>query len=90
MYLPIMYIITKFASVAHPARNRQIANSGALSTKRVDKLPTQANKFATTKTCNLPILSAKMPNTRVPTTEPRKKIDCPKAGFHALSHTQFS
>lgn len=70
-----MYIMTKFASVAHPATNRQMANTEAFSARRVAKLPTQANKLAATKTCNLPILSAKIPNTKVPRTEPTKKID---------------
>lgn len=70
-----MYIITKLASVAHPAINRLTKKTMALDETIVSKFPTRAVMLAITSTCKRPILSARKPKPRLPTTEPVKKID---------------
>lgn len=85
-----MYIITKLASVAQPAKNRQIAKTVEFVARSVVIFPTKANMFETTKTCSLPILSAKIPKSKLPITDPIKNTDWPIAGFQLSSQTQFS
>lgn len=86
----MIYIIKKFASVAHPAKNLLIANVITFVDRMVVMFPTKANILAITKTCNLPIMSAKIPRVKLPITEPMKNTDCPSVGFQALLHTQFN
>lgn len=80
----------KFASVANPAINRLVAYNSILVENAVKRFPTNANKFAMTKTCKRPIMSARTPIDKLPITDPIKNTDWPNIGFQSSPQTQFS
>lgn len=82
--------MTKLLSVARPEKNLQLANEGNETAKIVLIFPINANAFAIHNTGRRPILSDNTPKTRVPKTEPMKKVDCPITGFQSSSHTQLN
>lgn len=86
----MMYIMTKLLSVANPEKNLQLAKDGKENAKIVLTFPINANAFAIHKTGKRPILSDNTPKTRVPKTDPMKKVDCPITGFQSSSHTQLN
>lgn len=70
-----MYIITKLLSVASPATNRHNENIGTVVANIVNPLPNNAIILDKINIGKRPYLSAIIPKTNEPTTEPTKNID---------------
>lgn len=70
-----MYIIRKLLSTANPDIKREMEKIGTFVENTVIPLPNNAIIFANISTGKRPMLSASVPKTCVPTTEPTKNID---------------
>lgn len=72
-----MYIRQKLESAAKPDRKRQIVKLITFPVNIVEKSPKNPDKFDKISAGKRPILSESKPQSKVPTTDPIKKNDCP-------------